>query len=93
MSVETEPVEIPDHVTVTPLRAAFTVECAECRRVEFLYFTVAMRDPSAVRVAVERHAGCALASGSREGTPREPSKNPGELPSGSPSLASPDRVG
>ena len=62
---ETTPVHVPDHVTVTGLRAAIAVSCSRCRATEWLYHTVVAKDRDAVAKAVQVHHGCVDGAGGR----------------------------
>lgn len=57
-NVETTPVDVPGHVEVVPLRAAFAVECRACRETVWLYHVAVMKDPDAIRKAVDQHRDC-----------------------------------
>jgi len=57
---ETDPVDVPDHVSVVPLRAAFAVECHKCRVVEWLYHVTIARDRGALARAVDTHRRCGV---------------------------------
>jgi hypothetical protein len=74
---KTVAVEVPPHVTVHPVKAAFCVECAHCRAqgrpyAEWAYHVEVMANPGWIAAAVEAHRNC----GGEGGDGRESALHP-----------------